>query len=155
MNAKLVKELLDACFLAKKAVQTLPPLPDGFVPRHVHVIDAIHQLAETRDAVHVGDVSSLMQSTTPSVTKLIGELEKAGYVAKRGVPGDRRFVAIGLTKKGMRFYDTHIASFHATLADAFADLSEKDCRAAIAVMTALHERIQPAAKTFSKRIGKQ
>lgn len=141
VNANLIKRLLDACFLAKRVAQTLPPLPDGLVPRHVHVMDSIHQLSEEKDTVYVGDVSALMKSTTPSVTKLIGELDRLGYVTKQSVPGDKRFVAISLSKKGEQFHARHVVAYHKILAGALSDLNPDDCLAAIRVMTTLHDRI--------------
>lgn len=149
MNSNMVKELFDACFLAKRVLQMLPSLPEGMVPRHIHIMDAVHQLADEKEKVYVGDVSALMHCTTPSVTRLIGELEALGYVTKTGVPGDKRHVAVGLSKKGEDFHSRYVAAYHGMLADALSDLDDGDCRAVTKVMTAMHDRMRRVTKEFS------
>ena len=41
MRTEVLKQLLDACHLAKKSIETMPKLPKGMKPRHVHVMDVI------------------------------------------------------------------------------------------------------------------
>lgn len=152
MHTNMVKQLLDSFHLAKKVLQTLPPLPEGIVPRHVHVLDSIKQLASEKEAVYVSDVSAVMNSTTPSVTKLIAELESLGYVRKQSVPGDKRFVAISLSVKGKEFHYEYVECYHRMLAKAMPDLSDDDCRTAIRVVNTMYERIQTVTTGFSERI---
>ncbi len=152
MDQRLVKDLLDACHLARKALQMLPPLPEGVVPRHAHVMDAIHHLAAEKDAVYVSDVGMVMKSTAPSITKLITELEALGYVRKASVPGDRRFVALSLTKKGEKFYSLYVESYHAALAAALADVGDDECRTAIRVLEALCGHVQAVTNGFFERM---
>lgn len=151
MNADLVKELFDACYLAKRITQMLPALPDGMVPRHIHIMDALCQLEGEKGKVHVGDVSALMKSTTPSVTRLLGELEDLGYVVKKGVPGDKRRVAVSLSKKGRHFHSRYVAAYHGMLADALSDLGDDECRAVVRVMTVMHDRIRAVTDAFVDR----
>jgi Transcriptional regulators len=148
----MVKQLLDSFHLAKKVLQTLPPLPDGVVPRHVHVLDSIKQLAAEKDTVYVSDVSAVMNSTTPSVTKLLAELESHGYVLKQSVPGDKRYVAISLSAKGQEFHAVYVECYHRMIAKAMHDITDDDCRTAIRVVNAMHERIQTVTNGFSERI---
>ncbi|MCC8165596.1 MAG: winged helix DNA-binding protein [Planctomycetes bacterium] len=152
MNQRLVKDLLDACHLARKALQMLPPLPEGVVPRHAHVMDAIHQLVKEKDAVYVSDVGTVMKSTAPSITKLITELEALGYVRKASVPGDRRFVAISLTEKGEEFHSRYVDSYHAALAAALGDIRDGECRTAIRVLETLSEHVQAVTNGFFERM---
>lgn len=151
MHIDTIKELFDACFLARKITQMLPPLPDGVVMRHAQIIDAIVELADKSESVHVGDVSRLMECTTPSITKLLGELTELGYVSKKGVPGDRRRVAIGLTRKGRTFHEHYTVSYHKLMAAALSDLSEGECRTAIKIINTLYERIEGVSEAFDAR----
>ena len=75
MNIDKFKELIDSCFIAKKITETMEELPKGFKPRHIHVIDSIYQLSKKKSDVRISDVSSKLNVTTPSITKLINELE--------------------------------------------------------------------------------
>ena len=44
MNIELVKRMLDACYLAKRAREMLPPLPNGVMPSYIQYIDVINKL---------------------------------------------------------------------------------------------------------------
>ena len=44
MDTEHLKKLLDTCFLAKKVIETLPELPKGMKPRHIHVLEAIYEI---------------------------------------------------------------------------------------------------------------
>ncbi len=38
MDTMHLKKLLDACFTAKHVIETMPELPTGMKPRHIHVL---------------------------------------------------------------------------------------------------------------------
>ena len=137
MDAEMVKELLDVCFLAKKATETMPPLPPGMGPRHVHILDAIQTLEARGEDVHVGDVSTMLKITTPSITRLIAELEAHGYVFKKGGSRDRRYVSVFLSPQGRDFHSDYVKAFHAVLAEKLAGVSDEDCRTVGRVVRAL------------------
>ena len=75
MTTTALKQLLDSCFTAKRVIETLPELPPGMKPRHIHVLEAVHALQEQNGACRVSDVSARLNVTLPSVTKLVQELE--------------------------------------------------------------------------------
>lgn len=129
----------------------MPPLPDGIGSRHAHVIDVIHQLGESGEKVYVGDVSTRLETTAPSITRLIGELEALGYVVKKGEARDKRFVSLRLSEKGRKFHAVHIDGFHRTLADALSGLSDRDCRATINVVRTFLDTLREAAGVAAKR----
>lgn len=149
MDAALVRKILDACYLAKRVTETMPPLPAGLVPRHVHILDAVHRLGMHNEKVHVGDVSAGMNATTPSIARLIAELEKLGYLTKHAETADKRFVSLRLSEKGRDFHALYVEVFHEGLAAALEDLDDEDCRAAITVMQTVHERIRTVTQNFT------
>lgn len=59
-DIKKPKALLDACFTAKRITESMADLPEGMKPRHIHVIDAIHELGAD---VRVSDVSHRLNIT--------------------------------------------------------------------------------------------
>ena len=65
MNVNNLKQLLDSCFLAKRIVETLPKLPHGMKPRHIHVLDAIDMIQATQKVCRVSDVSTVLDITMP------------------------------------------------------------------------------------------
>lgn len=83
MTTIALKQLLDSCFTAKRVIETLPELPPGMKPRHIHVLEAVHALQEQNGACRVSDVSARLNVTLPSVTKLVQELENRNLLEKR------------------------------------------------------------------------
>ena len=73
MNRESLKHLLDACFTAKRIVETLPELPSGMKPRHIHVLDAVWEIQNEQGICRVSDVNTRLGITMPSVTKLVQE----------------------------------------------------------------------------------
>ena len=81
-----VRSLIDACWKAKTITELMPALPKGLKPRYVHVIDAVWHINEQNGqnigTARVGDVSAFLGVTTPSITKLVGEMAELGLVVK-------------------------------------------------------------------------
>lgn len=79
-----VRSLLDVCWKAKTITELMPALPKGMKPRYVHVIDAVWHINEPNGqdtgTARVGDVSAFLGVTTPSITKLVGEMADLGLV---------------------------------------------------------------------------
>jgi DNA-binding MarR family transcriptional regulator len=151
LQTELVKELVDACFLAKKITELTPPLPGKMVPRHNNVIDAIHELSQTQPRVFVSDVARRLGTTPPSITKLVGQLEDMGYVRKLPDPNDRRFVAPQLTDKGEDHFERYVRSYHEELAQALRDLDEDRCRTTVQTIRALYEKMQACVGETRRR----
>ena len=80
----------------------MPALPKGMKPRYVHVIDAVWHINEPNGqdtgTARVGDVSAFLGVTTPSITKLVGEMADLGLVVKHADAADRRAVTLTLTE---------------------------------------------------------
>ena len=88
-----VRSLLDVCWKAKTITELMPALPKGMKPRYVHVIDAVWHINEPNGqdtgTARVGDVSAFLGVTTPSITKLVGEMADLGLVVKHADLGGR------------------------------------------------------------------
>ena len=46
MNQRLVKQMFDACYMAKRTRDMLPPLPEGVQPSYIHYLDCMQELEE-------------------------------------------------------------------------------------------------------------
>ena len=44
VSTEKVKRMLDACYLAKRIRELLPPLPEGVTPAYIQYMDVIHSL---------------------------------------------------------------------------------------------------------------
>jgi len=142
MNVEIVKELLDTCFLAKKITEMTPTLPTGMAPRHNNIIDAIYVLSQEKERVFISDISKRLNTTAPSITKLVGQLEKMGYLIKIGHKEDKRFVSLQLTDAGVAHYEAFVRSYHNDLAEILAVLSDEECRTAIDVVKTLYAKVE-------------
>lgn len=141
MEVGTVKRFLDACHRAKRVVELMPRLPEGMTPRHVHVIDVISQLQRRDGRVRVGDVSEHLGITRPSVTRLVGELERLGAVRKLPDPRDGRVTLVELTELGSSYEEDYFEPYARRIAERLGDLPPERVEAAIDVM----ERFYAAA----------
>lgn len=133
MNEKLVKEIFDTCFIAKKITEMMPELPKEMKPRHIHVIDAIYTCKKNKDLVCVSDISNTLNITTPSVTKLIKELEKKEIVKKIESREDKRLTYLELTNYGMELYKVFVEDYHSKVAKLFNNISDEEVKIFIKV----------------------
>lgn len=137
MNTRSLKHLLDACFLAKRIVETLPELPENMKPRHIHVLDAIGEIQRQQDICRVSDVSTRLGITMPSVTRLIQELERMELLEKYPDEEDKRSSLLCLTDAGRECVRRHVVEFHSEWVEELGDITDEQAEAVIAVMEQL------------------
>lgn len=137
MDSIQIKLLLDSCFVAKNVIEKMKQLPTGFKPRHIHIIDAISRLSNNMDEVRVSDVSHQLNITTPSVTKLINELEEKGIVGKHEHAEDKRVTLVELTKLGKEYEQKYVEQYHAEWAQKLADVSDEDIQTVVCTLNKL------------------
>lgn len=123
MKTEDLKRLLDVCYVARRVVETLPELPKGMKPRHIHVLDAVYELQRGQGVCRVSDVSARLNITTPSVTKLIQELEQRALLEKYTDEGDKRVVLLGLTQDGMACVKRYVLDLHQEWAEKMGELT--------------------------------
>ncbi len=140
MNTSSLKHLLDACFTAKHIIETMPELPKGMKPRHIHVLEQINQVCREQEECRVSDVSARMNITMPSITKLIQELEGMGMLVKSGDIGDKRVSLLKLTEKGRVHVKRYVEDFHRDWVKNLEDITDGQVQEAIQVI----ERLQDA-----------
>ena len=114
-----VRSLIYACWKAKTITELIPALPKGMKPRYVHVIDAVWHISEPNGqdtgTARVGDVSAFLGVTTPSITKLVGEMADLGLVVKHADVTDRRAVTLTLAERGLDIRHIYVEEYHAHL----------------------------------------
>lgn len=137
MKPKTLKKLLDTCFTAKRIIETLPKLPNGMKPRHIHVLDAIEEICNQHGMCRVSDVNTKLNITMPSVTKLINELENYGLVEKIADSTDKRVTLLSLTDAGHACVQRHVHEFHSDWATALYDISDEQAEEAINIIEKL------------------
>lgn len=139
MTTQNLKKLLDVCYVAKRVVETLPELPEGMKPRHIHVLDAVYELQRDKGICRVSDVSARLNITTPSVTKLIQELEQRKLLEKDMDAGDKRVVLLKLTDDGMACVKRYVVDFHREWAEAMDSFPDDQVEETICMIERLYE----------------
>lgn len=79
----------------------------------IHTVAAIGKKTLHR----MSDIAGMLHITVGTLTVMINNLVKKGYVERYKSEQDRRVVKIGLTRKGRKIYDAH-AAFHEDLVNA-------------------------------------
>lgn len=138
IELRLVRDLLASFHEARRITELMPQLPAGMSPRHIAVIDTIHQLSCGGSGVKVSDVSRAMSVTRPSITKLIGELEQLSVVQKTAGTEDKRVVWVQLTALGERYYEHYVYRYHSWLAERFSELEPEQLRITAETIRRVH-----------------
>lgn len=134
-----VRSLIDACWKAKTITELIPALPKGMKPRYVHVIDAVWHINEPNGqdtgTARVGDVSAFLGVTTPSTTKLVGEMADLGLVVKHADATDRRAVTLTLAERGLDIRRIYVEEYHAHLSQLLGGLTSDQCETTVRTLT--------------------
>ena len=99
-------------------------LPDGMKPRQVHVLDAVNEIQKKQGFCRVSDISSYMNTTLPSITKLVQELEERNLLVKQADEKDKRVINLTLTEEGKEFVELRVTHFHGEWASRLPDLDD-------------------------------
>ena len=134
-----VRSLIDACWKAKTITELMPALPKGLKPRYVHVIDAVWHINEQNGqdigTARVGDVSAFLGVTTPSITKLVGEMADLGLVVKHADATDRRAVTLTPTERGLDIRRIYVEEYRAHLSQLLGGLTVDQCETTVRTLT--------------------
>lgn len=142
MNIQDTKLLLSGCYQARKIIEIQPELPAGITPRHIFIIEAIYELTLTQPQVKVSDISTRMQVTKPSITKLINELEKLQVIKKIPSANDKRMTFVRLTELGESYYDFYINKYHNWLTAQLQHITADEVKTTVAVLQKLYHVLQ-------------
>lgn len=137
MKVASLKGLLDACFLAKRIVETLPELPQHMKPRHIHVLNVILETQQQRGVCRVSDVSGSLSITMPSVTRLVQELEQLGMLIKSPDAEDGRITLLSLTAEGAECVQRYVVLFQGMWAETLEEVTDEQAAEAVRIIEAL------------------
>lgn len=138
MGSPEINLLFDACGIARRIMDIMPPLPQGIKPRHIHVIDAIWRINHDpshQGKAHVSDVAASFGILMPSVTKLVAELVDKQLVNKSPSSTDGRSMDLSLTARGEQYRQQYVTEFHNEILPRLSSLQPGDAQEAIRVMS--------------------
>lgn len=86
-------------------------------------------ILEHRAGMRIGELARAARTTQPGMTRLIGELERAGLVHRTPDAADSRATLVSMTDHGLETLRAWRTEFRAVIAPRFADLSDGDWEA--------------------------
>ena len=138
MTSDKIKEVMDACYLAKRVRDRLPAFPGGVTSSHIHYLDTIRQLESIKDRVKVSDISDVLGLPRPSVTKTIKDMENLGFVKKMTTKEDGRVVFIQLSDSGKSLIDKYVAEYFTSLSKELSDITDEEADIMIEVVEKMY-----------------
>ena len=134
MTKDKIKEVMDACYQAKRIRDMLPALPGGVTSSHIHYLDTLSKLEKTEGKVKVSDISENLGLPRPSVTKTVKDMEKLGFVEKETTETDGRCVSIVTTRTGRDLVDKYVDEYFGNLSEDLGGITDEDADKMIEVV---------------------
>ena len=139
MKVELIKRMMDACYLAKRARDMLPPLPEGVMPSYIQYLDALQKLEAQGMLVRVSDLSEALGLPRPGVTRTVKEMEAKGYLKKTASAEDGRVTYLSITEAGAQLSQTYDKQFFDALVPCLQGVPEADVETTIRTIEAFHQ----------------
>lgn len=139
MTRDKIKQVMDACYLAKRVRDMLPKLPNGVTSTHIHYLDTIRKLEGHSEYVRMSDISDDLGIPRPAVTKTIKDMEKLGFVEKNTAQTDGRVVFISITESGKELVDKYVDRYFGELSKELDDISDQEADQMIEIIEKLYE----------------
>ena len=134
MTKDKIKEVMDACYQAKRIRDMLPALPGAVTSSNIHYLDTLSKLEKTEGKVKVSDISENLGLPRPSVTKTVKDMEKLGFVEKETTETDGRFVYIKTTRTGRDLVDKYVDEYFGNLSEDLGGITDEDADKMIEVV---------------------
>lgn len=150
MKVELIKRMMDACYLAKRARDMLPPLPEGVMPSYIQYLDALQKLEAQGVLVRVSDLSEALGLPRPGVTRTVKEMEAKGYLHKQVSAEDGRVTYLSLTEAGKQLSRKYDADYFQELAPWMDRISEEDAECMIATIETFYQIMAERRTLFEK-----
>ena len=148
MTNEKIKRMLDACYLAKRIREMLPPLPEGVMPSYIKYLEAVQTLEKNSSHVRVSDISDALDLPRPGVTRTVKEMEQKGYLRKRASPDDRRVTYISITEEGRELSRKYDENYFSELSAYLDDISEEEADCMIRTIGKFYEIMCERRKHF-------
>lgn len=139
MTNEKIKRMLDACYLAKRIREMLPPLPEGVMPSYIKYLEVVQTLEKNSSHVRVSDISDALDLPRPGVTRTVKEMEQKGYLRKLASSDDRRVTYISITEEGRELSRKYDENYFSELSEYLDDISEEEADCMIRTIGKFYE----------------
>ena len=134
-----IKQVMDACYQAKRVRDMMPKLPNEVTPTHIHYLDVITKLELDGAEVKVSDISDELGLPRPGVTKTIKDMERLGFVEKKASEADGRIVYIRSTQAGRDLVGKYVDEYFTGLGESLVDITDEDADIMIATIEKIYD----------------
>lgn len=139
MTNEKIKQMLDACYQAKRIREMLPSLPKGIAPSYIRYMDAILKLEKQETQVKISDLSKALNLPRPGVTRTVKEMESKGLIQKISSKEDGRVTYLSLTEAGMKLSQKYNENYFNGLIPYLNSISEEDADCMIQTIEKFYE----------------
>lgn len=150
MTIEKIKAMFDACYLAKRSRDLLPPLPNGVTPSYIHYLDVIETLEKQGVDVKVSNISDALDIPRPGVTRTVKEMETKGYLHKQTSDNDGRITYITVTDEGRKLSKIYNAQYFSRLLPLLEDISDEDAECTIRTIEKLYKVMSERSVTIEQ-----
>ena len=151
MTIELIKQLMDTCYLAKRARDLLPPLPDGVTSSYIQYLDVIQILEAKGVRARVSDLSDALNLPRPGVTRTVKEMEHKGYLRKQVSAEDGRVTYLFLTESGQALSQKYNTDYFSQLLPYLDGISEEDAACTIQTLEKFYAIMRERKDSLEKR----
>lgn len=151
MTIELIKQLMDTCYLAKRARDLLPPLPDGVTSSYIQYLDVIQRLEAKGVRARVSDLSDALNLPRPGVTRTVKEMEHKGYLRKQVSAEDGRVTYLFLTESGQALSQKYNTDYFSQMLPYLDGISEEDAACTIQTLKKFHTIMRERKDSLEKR----
>lgn len=148
MTIEKIKAIFDACYLAKRSRDLLPPLPKGVTPSYIHYLDVIESFGQQGVSVKVSDISDALDIPRPGVTRTVKEMQAKGYLRKQTSESDGRVTYITVTEDGKKLSKIYNTQYFNRLLPLFEDISDEDAECTIRTIEKLYKVMSERSVTI-------
>lgn len=148
MTIEKIKAIFDACYLAKRPRDLLPPLPKGVTPSYIHYLDVIESFGQQGVSVKVSDISDALDIPRPGVTRTVKEMQAKGYLRKQTSESDGRVTYITVTEDGKKLSKIYNTQYFNRLLPLLEDISDEDAECTIRTIEKLYKVMSERSVTI-------
>ena len=148
MTIEKIKAIFDACYLAKRSRDLLPPLPKGVTPSSIHYLDVIESFGQQGVSVKVSDISDALDIPRPGVTRTVKEMQAKGYLRKQTSESDGRVTYITVTEDGKKLSKIYNTQYFNRLLPLLEDISDEDAECTIRTIEKLYKVMSERSVTI-------
>ena len=151
MTHEKIKQMLDACYQAKRIRELLLPLPKGVASSYIQYLDKIEQMEKQGIHVKVSDISDAMNLPRPGVTRTVKEMEEKGYLQKIASPDDGRVTYISITEAGRELSRKYNENYFNELSPYLDEISEEEADNMIQTIEKFYQIMCERRNEYDKR----